>query len=61
MDMTVQYRLLAGGNVLEERVFAGLTKWSPCSYDKDGKLAMTHYCVFGNRPGMLLKSSSDKT
>lgn len=26
-------------------------------YDQDGKLAMKHYCVFGNRPGMLLKSS----
>jgi hypothetical protein len=30
-------------------------------YDRNGKLALTHYCVMGNRPGMLLKSSDDKT
>ena len=30
-------------------------------YDQNGKLAMTHYCMFGNRPGMLLKSSDAKT
>jgi hypothetical protein len=62
MDITIQYRVLAGGNVLEERVFAGTPhEMVTMYYDKDGKLAMTHYCVFGNRPGMLLKSSTDKT
>ena len=62
MDITIQYRLLAGGSVLEERVFAGTPQeMVTMYYDKDGKLAMTHYCVFGNRPGMLLKSSTDKT
>lgn len=62
MDITIQYRLLAGGSVLEERVFAGTPhEMVTMYYDKDGKLAMTHYCVFGNRPGMLLKSSTDKT
>ncbi len=30
-------------------------------YDQDGNLAMTHYCMMGNRPGMKLKSSDDKT
>ena len=25
--------------------------------DKAGKLAMTHYCILGNRPEMALKSS----
>ena len=62
IDMTMQYRLLAGGSVLEERVFAGTpNEMVTMYYDKDGKLAMTHYCMFGNRPGMLLKSSNDKT
>src|SRR5882762_1729569 len=62
IDMTLQYRLLAGGSVLEERVFAGTpNEMVTMYYDKDGKLAMTHYCMFGNRPGMLLKSSDDKT
>lgn len=62
VDMTAQYRLLAGGSVLEERVFAGTpNEMVTMYYDKGGKLAMTHYCVMGNRPGMLLKSSDPKT
>ena len=62
IDMTLQYRLLAGGSVLEERCFAGTpNEMVTMYYDKDGKLAMTHYCVFGNRPGMTLKSSDAKT
>jgi hypothetical protein len=62
IDVTLQYRLLAGGSVLEERVFAGTpNEMITMYYDKGGKLALTHYCVMGNRPGMLLKSSSDKT
>jgi hypothetical protein len=62
IDMTVQYRLLASGSVLEERVFAGTPhEMVTMFYDKDGKLALTHYCALGNRPGMLLKSSDDKT
>src|SRR6058998_3249534 len=61
IDMTVQYRLLAGGSVLEERVFAGTpNEMVTMYYDKAGKLAMTHYCMFGNRPGMLLKSRSEE-
>ena len=62
MDMTVQYRLLAGGSVLEERVFEGTPhEMITMYYDQGGKLALTHYCVFGNRPGMTLKSSDDTT
>ena len=62
IDMTIQYRLLAGGSVLEERVFAGTpNEMVTMYYDQEGKLAMTHYCVFGNRPAMKLKSSDAKT
>ena len=54
IDMTVKYRLLAGGSVLEERVFEGTPhEMITMYYDQDGKLALTHYCVMGNRPGML--------
>ncbi|HEV8543206.1 MAG TPA: hypothetical protein VGR78_12495 [Verrucomicrobiae bacterium] len=62
VDMTVQYRLLAGGTVLEERVFEGTPmEMVTMFYDKDGKLALTHYCAMGNRPGMVLKSADAKT
>jgi len=62
MDVTVTYKLLAGGSVLEEKIFEGTPhEMVSMYYDQSGKLAMTHYCMFGNRPGMLLKSSDDKT
>ena len=62
VDMTVQYRLLSGGSVLEERVFPGTPhEMVTMYYDKGGKLALTHYCIMGNRPGMLLESSDAKT
>lgn len=62
VDVTLTYRLLAGGSAIEERVFAGTpNEMVTMYYDKNGKLALTHYCVLGNRPGMLLKSSDDKT
>lgn len=62
IEMVSQYRLLAGGSVLEEKCFAGTpNEMTTMYYDKDGKLALTHYCMMGNRPGMVLKSSDDKT
>jgi hypothetical protein len=62
VELTLQYRLLAGGSVLEERVFAGTpNEMVTMYYDQNGRLAMTHYCVMGNRPAMLLKSSDAKT
>src|SRR6266436_792099 len=46
IDMTVQYRLLAAGSVLEERVFPGTpNEMITMFYDKGGKLALTHYCI----------------
>lgn len=61
IDLTVHYRLLAAGSVLEERVFSGTPNEMITMYfDQGDKLALTHYCMFGNRPGMLLKSSDSK-
>src|SRR3974390_2940544 len=58
MEFTVEYRLVAGGSALEERIFAGTPKEMVTMYhDQHGKLCLTHYCMLGNRPGMLLKSS----
>lgn len=62
VEMVSQYRLIAGGSVLEEKVFAGTpNEMTTMYYDKNGKLALTHYCVFGNRPGMVLESAQAKT
>src|SRR5882724_1300662 len=62
IEMTVQYRLLAGGTVLEERVFSGTpNEMVTMYYEQGGKLALTHYCMFGNRPGMLLKSADSNS
>jgi len=62
VDMTIQYRLIAAGSVLEERCFAGTpNEMVTMYYDKAGKLAMTHYCVMGNRPEMALKASDGKS
>ena len=62
IDVNVHYRLLAGGSVLEERVFRGTpNEMVTMYYDNGTTLAMTHYCVMGNRPGMLLKESDAKT
>jgi hypothetical protein len=62
IEMTVQYRLLAAGSVLEERVFGGTpNEMVTMYYDQGDKLALTHYCMMGNRPAMLLKSSDAKS
>src|SRR5438876_10225293 len=62
MEFTVEYRLVSGGSAIEERIFAGTPKEMVTMYhDKDGKLALTHYCMLANRPGMLLKSADAKT
>jgi hypothetical protein len=62
VEMTATYRLIAGGSVLEERLFAGTPhEMATMYFDKAGKLSATHYCVMGNQPQMLLKSSDDKS
>jgi len=61
-EFTVEYRVVSGGSSLEERVFAGTPKeMVTMYYDRKGKLGLTHYCMLGNRPGMLLKSADAKS
>ena len=62
MEMTVEYRLVAGGSALEERFLAGTPMEMVTMYhDRKGKLALTHYCMLHNQPGMILKSSTPTT
>ena len=62
VDLTLEFRLVAGGTVLEERSAPGTPmEMVTMFYDKGGKLALTHYCVMGNRPEMALKSSDAKS
>jgi hypothetical protein len=62
MEFTVEYRLISGGSAIEERIFAGTPKEMLTIYhDRKGKLALTHYCMLGNQPGMALKSADSKS
>jgi hypothetical protein len=63
VDIELEYRLIAAGSVVEERTFPGTPQEMVSMYydDKNGKLAMTHYCMLGNRPQMTLKSSDAKS
>src|SRR6476661_3314233 len=61
-EFTVEYRLISGGSAIEERIFAGTPKEMLTIYhDRKGKLALTHYCMLGNQPGMILKSGDSKS
>ena len=61
-DINVEYRLVAGGSAIEERTFAGTPKEMITMYhDKNGKLALTHYCMLHNQPEMILKSADEKS
>lgn len=61
-DFTLQFHLLAGGSVVEERCFTGTpNEMVSMYYDQNGKLAMTHYCMMGNRPSMKLNSADSKS
>jgi hypothetical protein len=62
MEITVEYRLVSGGSAIEERIFEGTPHEMVTMYhDRKGKLALTHYCMLANQPGMLLKSSDEKS
>jgi hypothetical protein len=53
--VTVKYKLTSGGSAIVETFFPGTPhEMVSVYYDKDGKLAMTHYCMLRNRPHMEL-------
>ena len=50
-----EYKLTSGGSAVIETLFPGTPhEMVSVYYDKDGKLAMTHYCMLGNRPEFSL-------
>lgn len=52
-DITVIYRLTAGGTALMETLNAGLPTEMTTMYHMDGDdLVLTHYCSMGNQPHM---------
>ena len=62
MPVTAQYRVTSGGSAVEERLFADTPKEMITIYhDRNGKLALTHYCMLCNRPAMTLVKSDGKS
>ena len=60
--MTVDYRVIAGGSVIEERFAVGTPMEMLSTYhDVNGKLVMTHYCMLRNQPQMRLVRSTTNT
>ena len=58
----VEYRLTAGGSALVETLFPGSAEEMLSVYhDRNGKLAMTHYCMLRNQPCMTLAKADEKT
>lgn len=59
-EMVVKYRLTSAGSVLMEEQFPGTDHEMVTLYFNEGKkVAMTHYCAFGNHPKMVLKNSKN--
>ena len=56
----VEYKVTSGGSAVIETLFPGTSHEMVSVYhDKNGKLAMTHYCMLGNQPELELKNSPD--
>src|SRR5262245_28593950 len=60
-EITAEYRVISAGSAVEERLFPNSPMEMVTIYhDRNGKLALTHYCSLGNQPAMRLKSASPK-
>ena len=54
----VEYHLTSGGSAVEEKITPGTPHEMVTMYhDLGGKLAMTHYCMLGNQPQMVLSGN----
>ncbi len=56
-QITASYKLTSGGSAIVETVFEGAPHEMVTVYHDDQKrrLSMTHYCMLGNQPKMVLK------
>jgi hypothetical protein len=58
-EVTVLYRVTAGGSAVLETLFPGTPHEMLTVYHLDGdKLMLTHYCAMGNQPQMVLDPGS---
>ncbi len=58
---TVTYKVTAGGNAVLETVFAGSEHEMVTLYYVEGDgLALTHYCMLGNRPHMRALPTTER-
>ena len=57
--MNTEFRIIAGGSVIEERFGEGTPMEMLSTYhDVNGRLKMTHYCALRNQPRMQLTKST---
>ncbi len=55
----VEYLVTSGGSAVVETLFAGTDHAMVSVYhQRNGKLAMTHYCMLGNQPQLALTSET---
>ncbi len=61
MDAVVTYEVTSNGSAVVEKLLSGTPHEMVTIYydDKNGKLAMTHFCAIGNHPQMSLTSTKD--
>ena len=60
--MTLTYEVSAGGSAVVETIMKGTPHAMTTVYFTQGdRIGMTHYCMLGNHPTMMLKKSDDKS
>ena len=58
IDLTVTYHVTSGGSAVVETISPGTPHEMVSVYhDENGKLTMTHYCMLGNQPKLVITES----